>query len=455
MASLRAPRLTPCAVLLLSIASLTTSAGCPAPEPPKAPVVAAPSEEEARVALEKIKKANDADAFFVVHNKYPSFPSGKKALHLGIRKLLEDAIDAAEQCDLPKAKGMLARVAPYTADDGEVDEAYDETKARVDGERQRCELYKVDEDVKRAEAAWDWPRAFGRIESEKEVSDGKALAKRRKDLTARYFAWLDDTLKKVVQKRSLAGVVDDKRQEFTDSTDPAKLPAEVGSEVAKRQDTIAAIVLVFDKLQGGTLDDPPTRHWTFGKARPRRIDTPTAVGTAEMANGISFYAVARGKIGDVAVLCWGSNEGNVMQRLGSIKALVPEVDARGYDTNTALPDQLAGARVLAPVATGSDLMTPSTVLVAPATGAIVVVPVASTLKKLSIPKVAVKKDALRGLVLPPGTPVMVLVGGGWKKAEVADAPEEDRVLVMIGGFESFVSIGDVRVSRKDLPKVQE
>jgi len=177
-----------------------------------------------------------------------------------------------------------------------------------------------------------------------------------------------------------------------------------------------------------------------------------------MANGISFYGVAKGKVGDVILVAWGSNEGDVMQRLASIKALVPEVDTRTWDTNTALPDQLQGARVLAPIAAHSDVLTPSTVLVAPppgATGAIVVVPVSSTLKKQTTPKVSVKKDALRGLVLPPGTPVQVLVAGQWKKAEVADAPEEDRVLVRVNGFESYVSIGDVRVSKKDLPKPQE
>jgi hypothetical protein len=114
--------------------------------------------------------------------------------------------------------------------------------------------------------------------------------------------------------------------------------------------------------------------------------------------------------------------------------------------------------VLAPIAANSELLTPSTVIVAPppgATGPIVVVPVSSTLEKKTTPKVSVKKDALRGLVLPPGTPVQVLVGGKWQKAEVADAPEEDRVLVRVNGFESYVSIGDVRVSKKDLPKPQE
>ncbi len=446
--------------LLFASAAFFASAlvGCPADEPIPVQAPKPASEEEARAALDKAKKSGDADAFFEVNRKFPNFPSGKKAMHLGVRKLLEDALDAAEKCDLPKAKGMLARAAPYTNDDPEVDAAYDETKTRVESENERCALYKLDDDVKRAEQAWDFPRAFHRIADEGEVSDHKLLAKRRNDLTARYLKWLDDTLMMIVKKRSVSGVVEDRRDEFDDSTDLSKMPPELASELQKRADSIAGILLVFDKLEGGQLLDPPLRFWTFGKARPRRTDTPGIVGSNEMANGISFYGVAKGKSGDVMLLAGGSNEGTLMQRLGSIKALVPEVDTKTYDTNTALPDQLQGARVLAPIAANSEIYTPSTVIVAPPpgiAGTIVVVPVSSTLKKSNTPKVNVKKEALRGLLLPPGTPVQVLVAGAWKKAEVADAPEEDRVLVRVNGFESYVSIGDVRVSKKDLPKPQE
>lgn len=438
--------------LCLAFAPLTI-AGCPAPEAPKAPVVKPPSEEMAHDALEAAKKAKDkVDALFEVHNKYMQFPSGKKALRLAVRTLLEEALELSEKCELPEAKGRMASVAPYTADDHEIDEAYDETKARVDGETQRCALFKVDEDVKRAEADWDWPRAFGRIATETTVEDAKALAKRRVELLARYGKWLDDTLKEVVAKKSLSKVVGDKSEKFDESTDPSKLPPEVGAELAKRQDVINGVTVLFDKLEGGAVVDPPQRMWTFGKARPRRIDTPSQVGQAEMANGISFYVVGKGKIGDVTLLCWGSNEGTLLQRIGSIKALVVETEARTFDTNTALPEQLLGARILAPVSAGSDLLTPSIVLSAPPTGAVVVLPVASALKKLNTPKISAKKDLLRGLVLPPGTLVQVHVAGMWKKAEIADAPEEDRVLVKVGGFESYVSIGDVRVKRSDLPK---
>jgi hypothetical protein len=313
----------------------------------------------------------------------------------------------------------------------------------------------MDDDVKRAEQSWDWPRAFNRIATEKSIDDAKLLTKRRVELLARYGKFLDDTLKMIVSKKSVAAVVDDKKDEWVNSTDPSKLPPEVGVELAKRADAINGVMLVFDKLEGGQLIDPPIRYWTFGKARPRRTDTPSLVGTTEMANGISFHAVAKGKAGDVTLLCWGQSEGTVLQRLASIKALIVDVDAKTYDTNTALPDQLVGARVLAPVIAGAgDVLTPSVVLTIAPNGAIQVIPVSSSLKKLNAPKINTKKEQLRGLVLPPGTPVMVMAGGQWKKAEIADAPEEDRVMVKINGFETPVSIGDVRVKKSDLPKVE-
>ena len=439
------------ALVSLAAATVGPLTGCPAPDPPKAPVDKPPSEDEAREALEAAK-TKGVDALFAVHNKYEKFPSGKKALRLAVRKLLEEALDRAEKCDLAKAAGNLAAVAPYTADDASINTAYDETKARVDGEEQHCAIVKMDDDVKKAEQGWDWPRAFNRIATEKAVEDTKLLTKRRVELLARYTKFLDDTLKMIVSKKSVANVVDDKKEEWEASTDPSKLPPEVGVELGKRAEAIAGVMLVFDKLEGGQLVDPPIRYWTFGKARPRRTDTPGLLGTTEMANGISFHAVARGKVGDVTLLCWGQAEGTVLQRLASIKALVVDVDAKTYDTNTALPDQLVGARVLAPVIAGGDILTPSVVLSVAPTGAIQVIPVSSALKKLTLPKINAKKEQLRGLVLPPGTPVQVLAGGQWKKAEVADAPEEDRVLVKINGFETPVSIGDVRVKRADLPK---
>lgn len=432
--------------LLFAAFASVVALGCPAsePAPPPKTAVRPPTEQDAKEALDAAKKKNDPDGLIAVFNKYSSFPSGKTALRLGVRKLLETALDAAERCDEPKAAGALARVAPYTTDDPEIDEAYDETREGVSRERKRCLLVKVDADVKKAEAEWDWPRAFSRISSEKEA-DGAALKKRRLEATARYRAWLDETLKQIVAKRSLSAVVGDKRENFDASVDAANLPPEVAPEVDKRAATIAGVRLVFDKLENGEALDPPVRWWTFGAAKVRKPEAPAAEGPV-MAQGLAFHAVAKGKINGVTLLAVGSNEGTVLERLGTIKLLVPEADARTWDTRIALPEKLVGARVLAPIAPNSAILTPSVVLIEAPNGMVVVSPLA---KKGF--KVAAKKKDLRGLAMGPGQKVTVMIGLVGKPGELADAPEEDRVLVRVSGFESYVPIGDIRVNRADMP----
>lgn len=441
MSTLR--RLTLVAVLAPLLAS-----GCPAPEPAKAPVAPVadqPSERDAKRALERAKKGGDADELIAVFNKYPKFAAGKTALRLGVRKLLEQALEAAEGCDEPAAAGALAKVAPYTSDDREIDEAYDETKSAVGREHKRCLLVKLDQDVKRAENAWDYARAFNRIVTEKDA-EGGALKKRRLDLTARWKKWLDETLGAIVVKKSISAVVGDKREAFEGSIDPSRLPPEVASELSKRSDAIAGIKLVFDKLEGGQLLDPPVRYWTFGSPKARRVDAPTASDGTEMANGVPFVAVAKGKAGNVTLLAVGTGEGDALARIGSIKALIPEAEARTWDTRITLPEVLVGARVLAPIAPGSDLLTPSLVLSEGAGGAVVVQPLA---KKGA--KVATKRKDLRGLAMGPGLKVTVMIGGAAKPGEIADPPEEERVLVRVAGFESYFPLGDVRIKRSDLP----
>lgn len=431
-------RLAP--LVLLSFSLLA----CPAPEEAKAPnAPPPPTEAEAKSALERAKKKGDPDELIALFNKYPKFASGKTALRLGVRKLLEQALEAAEACDEPAANGAVAKVAPYTSDDSEIDEAYDETKTAINRERKRCLLVKLDQDVKRAEGAWDYARAFNRIISEKEA-DGAALKKRRLELTARWTKWLDETLVAIAKKGSIAAVVGDKKEAFEGSIDPSQLPAEVGPDLAKRADAIAGIKLVFERLEGGQVLDPPVRYWTFGAAKARRVDAPASSDGTVMANGVMFYAIARGKAGGVTVLAAGSGEGDLLTRLGSIKAVIAEADARTWDTRVTLPEKLVGARVLAPVAAGSDTLTPSTVLTE--TGGNVVV---QGLKKG--PKIIAKKKDLRGLAMGPGLKVTVMVGNVGKPGELADAPEENRVLVRIAGFESFFPLGDIRIKRADLP----
>ena len=61
--------------------------------------------------------------------------------------------------------------------------------------------------------------------------------------------------------------------------------------------------------------------------------------------------------------------------------------------------------------------------------------------------IKMKKKELRGLLFSPGQKVTVMVSGVAKPGEIADVPEEDRVMVKVAGFESFFPIGDVRVKR--------
>lgn len=419
--------------------------GCPAPEEAKAPnAPPPPSEGEAKTALDRAKKKGDPDELIAVFNQYPKFASGKTALRLGVRKLLEQALEAAESCDEPAAAGAVAKVAPYTSDDTEIDEAYDETKTAIGREHKRCLLVKLDQDVKRAEAAWDYARAFNRIVSEKDA-DGAALKKRRIELTARWSKWLDETLVAIAKKGSITAVVGDKQEAFDGSIDPSQLPPEVAGELAKRADAIAGIKLVFERLQGGQILDPPVRYWTFGSPKARRVDSPSSADGTTMANGVMFYAIAKGKAGGTPVLAAGTGEGDLLTRLASIKAVIAEADARTWDTRVTLPEKLVGARVLAPVAANSDILTPSTVL--SENGPNVVV---WSLSKKG-PKVAAKRKDLRGVAMGPGLKVTVMIGNAAKPGEIADAPEENRVLVRVAGFESYFPIADIRIKRSDLP----
>jgi hypothetical protein len=435
-------RLFPALLLTLCLGSL---AGCPAPEEPKAPnAPPPPSEVEARREMERAKKKGDPDELIAVFNKYPKFAAGKTALRLGVRKLLEQAVEAAEGCDEPAANGAVAKVAPYTSDDAEIDAAYDETKQAILREHHRCLLVKLDNDVKRAEADWDFARAFNRIMSEKDA-DGAALKKRRLELTARWSKWLDDTLVAIAKKGSFKAVVGDKKEAFDGAIDPSQLPPEVGPDLAKRADAIAGIRLLFERLEGGQVLDPPVRHWTFGSPKARRVDAPSSTDGATMANGVAFFAVGKGKVGGLTVLAAGAGEGDLLTRLASIKAVIVEADARTWDTRVSLPEELVGARVLAPVAPNSELLTPSIVL-SESKGTVVV----QSLSKKG-PKVTAKRKDLRGVAMGPGLKVTVMIGNAPKQGEIADAPEDSRVLVRVAGFESYVPLADVRIKRSDLP----
>lgn len=426
----------------LAVASSACGPSTPAPKGGEAV-----TEDQANAALERAKKKGDPDELVEVFQKYGQFAAGKSALRLAARKYFEKALEAAEACDEERTKKPLAKIAPYTSDDPQIDEAYNETKEQVAKERKRCELVAVDSAIKKAEAKWDYAAAFKAIGEAKEA-DGAALKARRVELTDRWKGFVDDTLRKIVAKRSIKEVVGDKREAFESALDPEALPAEVTADAQKRKKAFESLELLFETMEDGWVIDPPSKWWTYGQAKPRKPEAPKTETGVVMANGIPFHVVGKGKIGSTVMLAAGAAEGDLWTRIGSIKLLVPEGDARPFDTNFALPDPLIDQRVLAPVTPGSDTLRP--VLVVGEGATIKVRPIGVPTQKYDV-----KKKELRGWALMPGQKVTVLVGGAPKPGEIADKAQDERVLVKINGFETFVPLADVRVKRADLPALPE
>lgn len=417
------------------------------PSEPKPKAGEGQTEEQANYALERAKKKGDPDELVEVFQKYGQFAAGKSALRIAARKYFEKALEAAEACNEEGVKKNLAKIAPYTSDDPQIDEAYNETKDATGKERKRCELVHVDEQVKKLEAKWDYVAAFKAISEAKEA-DGGALKTRRVELTDRWKGFVDDTLRKIIAKRSIKEVLGDKREAFENALDPEALPAEVTADAAKRKKAFEGCELLFETMEDGWVIDPPSKWWTFGQAKPRKPEAPKTETGVVMANGIPFHVVGKGKIGTTAMLAAGPAEGDLWTRIGSIKLLVPEGDARPFDTNFSLPDVLIDQRVLAPISPGSDTLRP--VLVVGEGAFIKVRPIGTT-----GPKYDVKKKELRGWALMPGQKVTVIVGGAQKPGEIADKAQDERILVRISGFETFVPLADVRVKRADLPALPE
>ncbi len=416
----------------------------PSPKPNSAEGAA--TEDQANYALERAKKKGNPDELVEIFQKYGKFTAGKTALRLAARKYFEKALEAAEQCDDEGAKKPLGKIAPYTSDDPQVDEAYNETKEALAKEHKRCELVRVDEKIKKLEAKWDYAGAFKAIADAD--ADGAGLKARRMELADRWKGFVDDTLRKIIAKRSIKDILGDKREAFEAALDAETLPAELSADAKKRANAFGGLELLFETLEDGWVIDPSSKWWTFGQAKPRKPEAPKAETTVVMANGIPFTVVGKGKAGTTVLLAAGPAEGDLWTRIGSIKLLVPESDARPFDTNFALPDKLMDERVLAPVAPGGDVLRP--VIVVGEGGFIKVRPIGTP-----GPKYEVKRKELRGWALMPGQKVVVIIAGKQKPGEIADKAQDERVLVRVGGFETFVPLADVRVKRSDLPAVAE
>ncbi len=323
MSSLRSLSFVLCALAALPLTA------CPAPEPvtPKAEAPKGPTEADARAALEKALAENDADALIEVHHQYPKLRAGKEALRRAAKLLIVAVKERADACDESGAKGKLARIAPFTLEDPEINEAYDEMQRNILEGHKRCAVVKLDADVKQAEQEWSWPDVFARIQNEGEV-DGGTLKQRRLAAIARYKTFLDETIRGVAAGKITLD--DDKAAKLLAAVDEAQLPPELEPDLAKWQPAVQATVLVFHELEEGRLVAPPRRVFTFGSAKTRKLETPKAIDGPVVKGGFGFFAIAHGKLDGVDLLLAGDDHPDVVLRLASAKLLFQVNETKGF-----------------------------------------------------------------------------------------------------------------------------
>lgn len=318
--------------LLTSLCLLVVSA-CPAPEPVAATAPAAESpqkiERRAKKALEKATEEKSADALLEVYNEYPKQSSGKEALRRAARMLLADVKERADACDEAAAKGKLARIAPFTLADAEINESYDSMQKEISEGHSRCQLTELDATIKKAETAWDWPGVFGAIQRAKDI-DGATLKQRRLGAVTRWQAFLDATVRSLASGKSTLD--DEHAQKLLTAVDTSQMPGELETELAKWSPAVATTVLVFKTFEAGRLLTPPKRVSTFGPARARKVATPKTIDGPVLGKSIPFTAIAVGKLDGVQVLVAGDDVADVVLRLASAKLLFAVSETKGFET---------------------------------------------------------------------------------------------------------------------------
>lgn len=311
---------------LLALLAAASLVGCPAPEPSAPPKVAptqGPIEADAHAALETALAQKSSDALIDVFHRYPKLPSGKEALRRAARMMFDDVKLAAAKCDEIAAKGALARIAPFTLDDAEIDEGYDEMQKQIVDNHVQCALVKLDADVKEAEEAWDWPRVFTAIQAARDV-DGATLKQRRLAAIARWKTFLEATVRGLASGKI---TLDDKKKaNLLASVDEGQLPGDAVPDLKKWAPAVQAAVLVFHDLDGGKLIEPPRRTWLARTSKARTLDLADG---PTFAGGASFVAIARGKLDAATVLVAGDTSKDVVARLASAKLLFDEADTQG------------------------------------------------------------------------------------------------------------------------------
>jgi hypothetical protein len=405
-------------------------------------------EAQAQAGYDVLKDKDDPQPLIDLYQRYPKTTAGRKALFVGVDKYSTQAEKLAKACKDTEARDILTTIAGLSADETSIDSKVDALKEKVEKYRRKCRLDALEASLEAAKKDMDWPKVFEVIDDEELAKDidSKTIGRKRDDVKKAWLAAIDKTLGDIVKRRSAALVVDEHRKGWLASIDPKNYPEDLREDLQARAAKIKGVMLVFDKLEGGSIIDPPERHWTFGDVKVRLATAPETEGT-QLFQGLPFMVVAQGKVGTEMMFAVGKPEGDEMARLASITFLVPQKHAKSWDTRMLVPETIAGARVFAPISAGNKELGAFDVI-EEKDGFVFATPIGKT------NKVKFKRAELRGFYLPVGTKVKVSLNYAWKKGEVTvETTEGDDVAVRVNGDAVPTKVADLRVDRDALPKI--
>lgn len=405
-------------------------------------------EAQAQAGYDLLKDKDDPQPLIDLYQRYPKTAAGRKALFVGVDKYSTQAEKLAKACKDAEARNILTTIAGLSADETSIDSKVDALKEKVEKYKRKCRLDALEASLEAAKKDMDWPKVFEVLDDEELAKDidAKTIGRKREDVKKVWLAALDKTLADIVKRRSASLVIDEHRKGWLASIDPQSYPEDLREDVQARAAKVKGVMLVFDKLEGGSLIDPPERHWTFGDVKVRLATAPETEGT-QLFQGLPFMVVAQGKVGSEMMFAVGKPEGDELTRLASITFLVPQKHAKSWDTRMLVPETIAGARVFAPISPGNKELGAFDVI-EEKDGFVFATPVGKT------NKVKFKRAELRGFYLSVGTKVKISLNYAWKKGEVTvETTEGDDVSVRVNGDAVPTKIVDLRVDRDALPKI--
>lgn len=314
--------------LVLAVPLLVALPGCPAPEPvtPKKVEQKPVSDDEAHDAMEKAAEAKNIDQLIEVYNKYRKLPSGKEALRRAARLMMVEVKGLAEKCEEAAARGSLSRLAPFTTDDAEINEAYDDMVKQISTEHGRCQLVKLDEAIKKAEKDGAWPAVFEQIRKGTDI-EGATLKQRRLAAIVKWKTWLDDTIRPLCGKKG-ATLDDATAERLADAVDELKMPPELADDLAKWGPIGRTAKLVFHDMKDGEVFEAPRSVSIFTSATSRTLATPKVTDGPTLAVGAKLTALAKGTLDGKVLYVIGGEGKDIVLRLGTAKLLVQEEDTK-------------------------------------------------------------------------------------------------------------------------------